>query len=248
VRAVAEHDVEQHHADVRVGGLAAQALGAQRRVDHRMRAALGELVLAEVHERVASALVHGLEAPLGPQRDVRGHLPHALGHDHHRLVAQGAAAVEAADVSGRARRGLVELGQRAADQLRRAGRGLLERAVDAEERRHDGLARLRRRLRDRGRDVRIRRLGDRHDHLGGVVGREQLDPAPEHRAADLGAQIAPADADRVRDPDPRRVEQAADLLRAGARSADDADRPALHRVGEAERDAVDDRRAAVGAP
>ena len=80
-----------------------------------------------------------------------------------------------------------------------------------------------------------------------VVGGQQLEAAPDHHPADLGAQVAPADADRVRDPDPRRVEQAADLLRPGARRADDADRPALDRVGEAERDAVDDRRAAVGA-
>ena len=76
---------------------------------------------------------------------------------------------------------------------------------------------------------------------------EQLEAAPHHQPADARVQVAPADADRVRDADPRRVEQAADLLRAGARRADDAHRPALDGVGEAERDAVDDRRAAVGA-
>ena len=32
--AVAEHHVQQHHADLRVGGLAPEPLGPQRRVDH----------------------------------------------------------------------------------------------------------------------------------------------------------------------------------------------------------------------
>ena len=47
-------------------------------------------------------------------------------------------------------------------------------------------------------------------------------------------------------PDAQAVDQAGDLLQAGAGGGDHADRPAPHHVGEAERHAVDDRRAAVG--
>ena len=48
-------------------------------------------------------------------------------------------------------------------------------------------------------------------------------------------------------PDAGRVEQAGDLLRTGAAGGDQPDRPGADDVGEAERDAGDDRRAAVGA-
>ena len=54
-RAVPEHDVEQQDRSGRVGGLVADALVAQRRVDHRVRTALGELVVAHVDDRVLLA-------------------------------------------------------------------------------------------------------------------------------------------------------------------------------------------------
>ena len=50
--AVAEHQVEQDHAGRRVGRGPRQLLVAQRRVDHRVRATLGEGVVAEVDHRV----------------------------------------------------------------------------------------------------------------------------------------------------------------------------------------------------
>ena len=59
-------------------------------------------------------------------------------------------------------------------------------------------------------------------------------------------QVVAAGADGVRDAGAEPVDAGGDLLRAGARGADHADRAAPHDVGEAERNAVDDRRAAVG--
>ena len=50
--AVAEHQVEQDDAGPRVGRGAGDLLVAQGRVDHRVGAALGERVVAEVDHRV----------------------------------------------------------------------------------------------------------------------------------------------------------------------------------------------------
>ena len=240
VRAVAEHDVEQHHATSGSRGLAAQALGAQRRVDHRVRAALG------VARRRRSPRTCGRRSRArtpGATRAAAGcstpPRPTRAGHDHHRLVAQRAAAVEPADVAARgaARERASNAGS--APPTSSAARAAASSSVRAYSTPGGGRWPAARGTRARPacrrrppsatapRDGRVRRLGDRDDHLGAVVGGEQLEPAPHHQPADLGAQVAPADADRVRDPDPRRVEQAAHLLRAGARRADDADRPAL---------------------
>ena len=66
-------------------------------------------------------------------------------------------------------------------------------------------------------------------------------------AADRGGQVAAADAEAVRHADAGAVEQAHQLLGAGAGRGDDADRAGPHDVGEAEPDAADDGGAAVGA-
>ena len=50
--AVAEHHVEQEHADLGVGRRPGELLEPQRRVDHRVRPAAGVLVVAEVDEGV----------------------------------------------------------------------------------------------------------------------------------------------------------------------------------------------------
>ena len=68
-----------------------------------------------------------------------------------------------------------------------------------------------------------------------------------HRAADSLVQIAPADADRLRDAGAVAVDQAAHLLQAGPGRADQADRAAPDGVGEPERHAVEDRGPAVRA-
>ena len=78
----------------------------------------------------------------------------------------------------------------------------------------------------------------------GVQGGERVE---RRQPADGLRQVAPADAEDVRDADAGHVEQAGDLLRAGAGGGDQPDRPRTDDVGEAERDAGDDRRPAVGA-
>ena len=64
--------------------------------------------------------------------------------------------------------------------------------------------------------------------------------------ADLGAEVAAADAQRRGDPDAGVVEQREQLLAAGAGRGDDADRPGRDDVGEAQPDAVEDGGPAVG--
>ena len=217
VGAVAEHDVEQQHGHRVVLRRGGELLDPQRRIDHRVSAALGVLVVAEVGE---------LAAP----------------HDRRRLGAERAAAVEAAHAPGRRRAAERSgvLGQRSRGLPRR----LHERRAEGEDHR---LARGRRRLLDVIGHGRVGRLGDDDDHARVLVGGQQLERRPRHQPADLGAQVAAADADRVRDAHPGGVEQAAHLLDAGPGRADDPDRPAPDRVREPERDAVDDRGAAVGA-
>ena len=98
--AVAEHEVEQDHAGRRVGGRPGQLVVAQRRVDHRVGAALGEGVVAEVdhHVVVGGQVVQlvGGEREVGGQRDVAADRAEHLGRDQHRLVAQRAADEEPA--------------------------------------------------------------------------------------------------------------------------------------------------------
>ena len=72
-------------------------------------------------------------------------------------------------------------------------------------------------------------------------------PVQHRDAADRVGQVVPAGAERLRDARAELVDPHGDFLRAGARRADHADRAAPHHVGEAERDAVDDRRAAIRA-
>ena len=67
------------------------------------------------------------------------------------------------------------------------------------------------------------------------------------RPRTAGGQVAPADAEAVAHAHPGGVEQAHDLLGAGARGGDEPDRAGARGVGEAERDPADDRGAAVGA-
>ena len=61
------------------------------------------------------------------------------------------------------------------------------------------------------------RLGDQQERVGAVVGGEHPHRLAEHDPADRVRQVAPADADDLRDADLGAVEQARGLLRAGAR-------------------------------
>ena len=56
--AMAEHDIEQQHGDVGVGCLLGEQLQPQRRVDHRVRPASGELVVPEVDHDVTQPRQH----------------------------------------------------------------------------------------------------------------------------------------------------------------------------------------------
>src|SRR5205085_866382 len=128
--------------------------------------------------------------------------------------------------------------------------GLFERAraVDAllldrraDEIHYDPLTDAFRLRQDRFGDGGGGRLGDEHDDLGVAVLCELLQALQHGDAADLLRKVVAAGADRMRDAAARAMHEAGDLLRAGARIADDADRAAAHRVVEAERNAVDDR-------
>ena len=95
VGAVAEHQVQEDHGHLRVGGFTQDAFRAQPRIDHRMRTSPRQPRVAQVHHRVPLTLPdiiqerrHGSVAVDRPQR---------LTHEQHRLGGQRAAAVEPAD-------------------------------------------------------------------------------------------------------------------------------------------------------
>jgi hypothetical protein len=56
VAAIPQHDVEQNHCGLRIRGLFDDALVAQTVVDHRVRAAAREQVVAEIDQRVMMAV------------------------------------------------------------------------------------------------------------------------------------------------------------------------------------------------
>ena len=253
VGAVAEDDVEQQHRGLVGVGQRLQRLEAQRRVDHRVRAAHGEGVVAEVDDDVTRGGQVRPEVEFRLQRDVRADAAEHRGGQQHRLVGQRAAGEQA--LQSRARnRGFGR------SRARRPGRD-----VDAHvaQQRLDGgcqVGRLGRedggtdRHREFGRggldgllDRRRRRLGHQQHPLGGGVGVQGRERVEGGEPADLGLQVAAADAEHVRDADAGHVEQARDLLGAGAAGRHHPDRSRPDDVGEAERDAGDDRRAAVGA-
>ncbi len=75
---------------------------------------------------------------------------------------------------------------------------------------------------------------------------EPLETGQHHRPADSLVEVAAADADRLGHPRPQPVDQAADLLEPRPGRADEADRAASDDVREPQRDAVEDRRPAIG--
>ncbi len=92
----------------------------------------------------------------------------------------------------------------------------------------------------------VRGLGhDEHGLGGGVVG-QRPERLAGGAAPDGGLEVTAADAEAVAEADPRGVEQAHHLLRAGAGGGDDAHRPGAHDVGEAEGHPCDVGGAAVG--
>ena len=179
--------------------------------------------------------------------------PSAAPGDEHRLVGERAAAEEAPQRAGhraRGRRprparplrcGRAVRGQRGLDGGGQVGPSRPEGGpVDRLAQRRGVRLHLRQHL---GR----RRLGHDDDRGGGRVGGQGRERLPGGAAADGRGQVAAADAEAVAHADAGGVEQAHDLLGAGARGGDEPDRAGARGVGEAERDPADDRGAAVGA-
>ena len=88
-------------------------------------------------------------------------------------------------------------------------------------------------------------LGDECNHLSALVGFQHLDGVEHHQAANSLAEIAPAGTNQLRHTAAEFVNAHAQLLAAGAGSADDANRAAAHRVSKAQSRAVDDGGAAI---
>ena len=75
---------------------------------------------------------------------------------------------------------------------------------------------------------------------------ERREPLQHRDAADLLLEVAPAGAERLRHAAARVVDAARHFLQSGAGRRDEPDVAAPHDVGEAQRNAVDDGRSAVG--
>jgi hypothetical protein len=92
-----------------------------------------------------------------------------------------------------------------------------------------------------------RRFRHDDDDLGRRVIAQQLERLKRRAATDLRCQVASAGADRMTDTLARLMQQARHFLQTCARGADQADAAAPDHVRKPESDAVQDRRAAVGA-
>ena len=208
--AVAEHEVEQDHAGGRVGGGPGQLLVAQRRVDHRVRAALGEGVVTEVDHRVGVGGQVAVQREVVGQRDVAAdRAEHLRGHQH-RLVAEGAADEEPAE-QGPGRGAGVCRRPRTGHVGRRRGRaGASTASATAVRSRWPRPSRpsstgvasvVDVRLEVRG-HLGGRRLGDHHDQVDVGVGVEPAQRLAGREPADRRRQVATADAERVAYADP----------------------------------------------
>ena len=178
VRTKAQHDVEQDRRGLRIGALRAHGGVAQRRVDHRVRAPAGVVVVAEVEEHVA---VHGTVHVPGEwqrafDRGVRAARQAACKERQLGLVAEGAAGEQRAHrLLGRChRRGTV---------FHRRDRGLGERcrwpgrclAIGECHRHIGGMAQRRRGNHAGGQGLRRGAEEMHHDGLaGGARGRLDL--------------------------------------------------------------------------
>ncbi len=97
-------------------------------------------------------------------------------------------------------------------------------------------------------DLARRRLGDQQQRLGRVVGGEHAHRLAEHDPADLGRQVAPADADDLRHADARRASSRIAASWAPVPAAATIPTvPGTDDVGEAEPDLPEHRGPAAGA-
>ena len=256
--AVPKNDIEEDDRGRWVERCGQEIFVAEARIDHRVRPAHRVLVVAQIEDLVGGRA-------LGAERCLEDEL---------RLAGERAAAVQATDphlpglqAEGRSRdcRGNARVDpvvlhrhrsakrKSARDRGRRLERGRRDRPdrtdrhrITAKEVDDDGLAGGGGRVQHPFGDARCGRLGDQDDDLGPGVGGEPLQPVQHHRAADTLVEVATADPDRLRHAGAGPMDEAAHLLEPGTRCGDEADGPAANSVREAERDAVDDRRPAVG--
>src|SRR5208337_2406132 len=98
MRAVAQHDVEKDDRRLRIGRLLGDALVSQAMIDHRMRAAAGEHVVAEIDQRMRAALPDVLEPQSSADRRVGIDGRNDKAEKKRSLEAKRAAAIETADI------------------------------------------------------------------------------------------------------------------------------------------------------
>ena len=240
--AVAEHDVEQQHAGGLVVGQLREVLEPQGRVDHRVGAAGGVGVVAEVGEGVpaipsgtsvgprrSSATIRASEQLVPPTKSPCSRWP---GPPRWATAGTRTGQVGTSRPSRRSTASVAAVRSGRPGPSSASSTGVPER----------GDVRL-----DRGGDLGGRWLGDEDDQLDGLVDVEAAQGLAGGQPADLGGQVASADAERRGHADARVVEQ----RRAAAGSRCRTRRrcrpgPGCDDVGEAEAEAADDGGAAVG--
>lgn len=226
-RAMAEHHIEQNHCRRRIVRLLQQPTVAQHRVDHRMGATPGEQVITQVNHAVAGADPGLLQLWIARSRHIGSDRDASRRMQQLRFETEGATAEECTQMAlcrchrpaecpepmqqldrDRWRRccrhlalrqgdGQVgRLGQRAGAMHPLAGeRTRVDAEKDDDDRFAAGLGGGEHHLGHRRR----RWFGDQHDHAGGRVIRQCLQPLQHRDAADLGRQIMATGADRLRD-------------------------------------------------
>ncbi len=241
-------------AQAGIGGLFGDALQAERQVDHRVRAAGGQLVVAEVDHEMPGRAQVGVECPLWIERACwtrsaragRPRSPSTRRRASRRRTARARipASAGASYGAGHSAGATGSMPSAARTFAVVAVRSAWPRPTNATS---DGVSSAAAATRTCSATRSVRRLGQHDDEFGPRVPVEQLHRREGRPAADRCGQVAPADAEHGRDADAGRVEQARHLLRAGARCRDDADRTRAKCVGEAEPEAADNRGAAVRA-
>src|SRR6185312_16408106 len=99
MRSGAEHDIEQDDGGFRVGGFGRDALIAQAMVDHRMRTAAREHIVAKIEQGVALTSPYIFERRGAADRRVGKDRLQRLRCQHRGLEAERTAAIKAANVT-----------------------------------------------------------------------------------------------------------------------------------------------------
>ena len=187
-------------ASAGVGQRRAQLVGAHGGIDHRMRAAAGEFVGAEIDDAVGAAPARASSGFAPGTGGVGADAAAGAEQDELRFRAQRAAGVKAEDCAGLRRQHVRGIGEaersarRARPRRRRARsarhRALAGRFMSAAPRKQmvKGLRLCADARQHRARHLRMRRLGDQHDVPRRRVGVEQVDGGQRRERADLAAR------------------------------------------------------------